>query len=128
MEMLLLLLWRHLEYYAEPGNMSSPPVRTSVTNAMRLLATSSPEQFREEIIMKLNPLLQRISSLEIVSCRISSFQLTADNALKDQDSLGKDWQSNQAYIEIMSRRLRDSVGLLIEGPTDEYGTAGLNIT
>ncbi|KAF9445985.1 hypothetical protein P691DRAFT_777187 [Macrolepiota fuliginosa MF-IS2] len=101
LEMLLLLLWRHLEYYVESGNMGNPPARTSLTNAMRLLATSSPDQFREEIAMKLNPLLQRISSLEI-----------------DQESLGKDWQSNQAYIQIMSRRLRDSAGLLIEGPTN----------
>lgn len=66
--MLLLLLWRHLDYYTEPGNMSTPPARTSILNAMRLLAATSPEQFREEVVMRLNPLLQRISSLEIVSC------------------------------------------------------------
>ncbi|KAF5345807.1 hypothetical protein D9756_010889 [Leucocoprinus leucothites] len=102
LEMSLLLLWRHLEYYGEPGNMGNPPARTSVTNAMRLLATSSPDQFREEVAMKLGPLIQRISSLEI-----------------DQELLGRDWQSNQAYIEIMTRRLRDSAGLLIEGPKDE---------
>lgn len=64
--MLLLLLWRHLEYYAEPGSMSNPPTRTSITNAMRLLATSSPEQLRQEVATKLGPILQRISSLEIV--------------------------------------------------------------
>ncbi|KXN92702.1 hypothetical protein AN958_06980 [Leucoagaricus sp. SymC.cos] len=102
LEMLLLLLWRHLEYYAEPGNMKNPRARTSITNAMRLLATSSPEQFREEVSTRIGPLLQRISALEI-----------------DEESLGRDWQSNQAYIEIMSRRLRDSAGLLIEDPTEE---------
>ncbi|KAF7759783.1 hypothetical protein Agabi119p4_11478 [Agaricus bisporus var. burnettii] len=107
LEILLLLLWRHLDYYTEPGNMSTPPARTSILNAMRLLATTSPEQFREEVVMRLNPLLQRISSLEI-----------------DQESLGKEWQSNKAYIETMSRRLRESAGLLIEGPAEDHGTDG----
>jgi hypothetical protein len=118
--MLLLLLWRHLEYYAEPKNMNNPPAQTSITNAMRLLATMSPEQFREEITINLGPLLQRIVTLDIVGVTPPSrIWLTAE-AYQDQDSMSGDWQSNRAYIEIMSRRLRDSTGLLIEGPKDEW--------
>lgn len=67
-EMLLLLLWRHLEYYANPQSMSNPPEQA--TSVVRLPAISNQNEFREEVKKRLNPLLQRISSLEFVSSLI----------------------------------------------------------
>ncbi|EDR09684.1 uncharacterized protein LACBIDRAFT_319020 [Laccaria bicolor S238N-H82] len=93
-EMLLLLIWRHLEYYSQPRYMNAMPVKVSVSNAMRLLATAEPEAFRAEMGAKLAPALERLASLDL-----------------DYESFGQDWQGNQGYIEIMCRRLRDSAGL-----------------
>ncbi|TFK37612.1 nucleoporin Nup186/Nup192/Nup205 [Crucibulum laeve] len=101
-EMLLLLIWRHLDYYAEPRHMNTPPARASLTNAMRLLATTEPETFRAEVATKLAPALQRLSLLDL-----------------NHESLGKDWQVNQAYIEIMCRRLRDSASLHDESTMED---------
>jgi nuclear pore complex protein Nup205 len=94
LEMLLLLIWRHLEYYAEPSHMNMPPVKATVTNAMRLLATSEPDVFRQEVGVKIQPALQRLAGIEL-----------------DSVAFGHDWQDNQGYIQIMTRRLRDSAGL-----------------
>ncbi|PPQ70405.1 hypothetical protein CVT25_000888 [Psilocybe cyanescens] len=94
LEMLLLLIWRHLEYYAEPRNMNMPPAKATITNAMRLLATSEPEVFRADVGTKIQPALQRLATLEL-----------------DEASFGRDWRDNQGYIQIMCRRLRDSAGL-----------------
>ncbi|KAF9006925.1 nucleoporin Nup186/Nup192/Nup205 [Cyathus striatus] len=93
-EMLLLLIWRHLEYYSEPRNMNTPPVKASLSNVMRLLATSEPEAFCADVGQKIAPVLQRLGSFEL-----------------DVESVGKDWKSHQAYIEVMCRRLRDTAGL-----------------
>lgn len=68
LEMLLLIIWRHLEYYAEPRHMGMPPAKATIINAMRLLATSEPDVFRSEVAAKIQPLLQRLSTLDLVSC------------------------------------------------------------
>lgn len=65
-EMLLLLIWRHLQYYSEPKNMNMPPAKSSIANAMRLLATTDPNTFRTEVGTKLQPVLNRLSGLELV--------------------------------------------------------------
>lgn len=72
LEMLLLLIWRHVDYYAEPNHMNMPPVKATITNAMRLLATSEPDVFRQEVSVKIQPVLQRLDGLELV-CYLSFF-------------------------------------------------------
>ncbi|PPQ71980.1 hypothetical protein CVT26_007136 [Gymnopilus dilepis] len=104
LEMLLLLVWRHVEYYAEPRHMNMPPAKATITNAMRLLATAEPEVFRAEVASKIRPALQRLSSLDL-----------------DAETFGREWQDNQGYLQIMCRRLRDSVGLLDEGSPSAGG-------
>ena len=47
--------------------MNMPPVKATITNAMRLLATSEPEVFRQEVGAKIQPALQRLAGLELVS-------------------------------------------------------------
>ena len=64
--MLLLLIWRHLEYYAQPRYMNALPVKVSVSNAMRLLATAEPEAFRADMGARLAPALERLVSLDLV--------------------------------------------------------------
>jgi hypothetical protein len=66
LEMLLLLIWRHIEYYAEPRHMNMPPAKTTVANAMRLLATSEPEVFQADVRQKIAPSLQKLEFLEFV--------------------------------------------------------------
>jgi len=50
--------------------------------------------FRPEVGVKIQPALQRLAGIEL-----------------DSVALGHDWQDNQGYIQIMTRRLRDSAGL-----------------
>ncbi|KAJ6619045.1 nucleoporin Nup186/Nup192/Nup205 [Mycena sp. CBHHK59/15] len=92
MEMVLLLLWRHLVYYAEGHHARSPPAAGTV-HPMRFLSTPEPAAFRADVAKRLVPALQRLAALDLV-----------------QD--GKDWRASQGYVEIMSRRLRDSAGIL----------------
>lgn len=63
LEMMLLLLWRHLEYYATPQHMQIPPTKTTIANAMRLLATSEPAAFKGEITQRMAPTLAKLSVL-----------------------------------------------------------------
>ena len=72
LEMLLLLIWRHVEYYAEPQHMNMPPAKTTVANAMRLLATSEPQVFQAEVRQKIAPSLQRLQFLDLV-CIFTQF-------------------------------------------------------
>ncbi|KAF7320904.1 Nucleoporin [Mycena chlorophos] len=101
-EMLLLLLWRHVLYYAEGGvpaaNTASAgngglKASTATAYALRFLAAPDPETFRAEIGARLAPVLGRLAGLE----------------------LNGEWlRGSAAYVEIMSRRLRDSVGIMEE--------------
>lgn len=100
-EMLLLLIWRHIEYYSDPENASRETWKGSLTTsqtmntALRFLATPpEPGAFREEVGKRLSPILQRLALLNV-----------------DYESLGDDWRASQAYIEIMCRRLKDGAGL-----------------
>ena len=110
---MLILLWRHLEHYAGPKNMNMPPAKASVANAMRLLQTADPISFRNETGIKLAPILQKLSSVDMVRLLLS--KLTPDTQYLFQGSAFSDsrsWQESRGYIEIMCRRLRDTAGLL----------------
>jgi len=92
--MLLLLLWRHLVYYYEGHHINNPDLRTSTSHAIRSLSSHDAETFRSEAGVRLAPALQRLSALDL-----------------SEDTIGSEWRSNKGYIEIMCRRLRDTVGL-----------------
>lgn len=112
--MLLLLLWRHLEYYSDDSNAHNPNVSSATSHAMRFLATPDPEVFREEVGKRLGPTLQRLESLELVRLALVCFQLDGQltiHCFQDSDALGDDWQASERYLEIMCRRLEDSAGL-----------------
>ena len=43
-----------------------PPAKTTVANAMRLLATSEPEVFQADVRQKIAPSLQKLEFLDLV--------------------------------------------------------------
>nr|GAT50944.1 predicted protein [Mycena chlorophos] len=76
---------------ASAGNGSK--ASTATAYALRFLAAPDPETFRAEIGARLAPVLGRLAGLE----------------------LNGEWlRGSAAYVEIMSRRLRDSVGIMEE--------------
>ncbi|KAJ7058139.1 nucleoporin Nup186/Nup192/Nup205 [Mycena amicta] len=94
-EMILLLLWRHVVYYATshslPASTLGANLKASTTYALRFLSPPDPETFRTDVAKRLTPVLLRLAGLE----------------------LGGEWlRGSAAYVEIMSRRLRDSAGIL----------------
>ncbi|KAJ7279033.1 hypothetical protein C8J57DRAFT_1434189 [Mycena rebaudengoi] len=101
MEMVLLLLWRHLVYYAEGHHANNPPAnaKASTMHAMRFLSTPEPEAFRLDVAKRLVPTLQRLAAIDLAN-------------VQDSKALGAEWRASQGYVEIMSRRLRDSAGIL----------------
>jgi hypothetical protein len=66
LEMLLLLLWRHLVYYSEGHHINNPDLKASTSHAMRFLTSPDADTFRSEAGIKLTPALQRLSSLDLV--------------------------------------------------------------
>ncbi|KAJ7620549.1 nucleoporin Nup186/Nup192/Nup205 [Mycena polygramma] len=101
LEMVLLLLWRHLVYYAEGQHMNAPNppppstiLRGSTAHALRLLSPPEPEAFRADVAQRLGPVLSRLAGLD----------------------LSGEWlRASAGYVEIMGRRLRDSAGILDDG-------------
>ncbi|EIW76673.1 hypothetical protein CONPUDRAFT_92653 [Coniophora puteana RWD-64-598 SS2] len=91
-EMLLLLLWRHLISYCERNSPSTPNFRLSIST--RLASAPEPEVFKSDAGKRIAAPLQKVASLD----------LTPQTA-------GPNWESYQGFLEIMSRRLRDTVGL-----------------
>lgn len=65
-EMLLLLLWRHLTYYSEGRHINNAELKTSASHAMRFLSSPDADTFSSEVGTRLAPVLQRLSSLELV--------------------------------------------------------------
>ncbi|KZT05221.1 uncharacterized protein LAESUDRAFT_702393 [Laetiporus sulphureus 93-53] len=98
MEMMLLLLWRHLAYYCEGQHLETSEKHSSKLYAMRLTIPADVEALTAEAARKLLPVLERLRGLDL-----------------SEETLGKDWQSYRSYIEIMTRRMKDTIGVT-EGP------------
>lgn len=74
-EMLLLLLWRHVSYFAEGRHINNPSLKTTTAGVMRHLpAAADEETFRMEAAKKLAPALTRLSILDLV--RVSDIYYT----------------------------------------------------
>ncbi|KAJ7778502.1 nucleoporin Nup186/Nup192/Nup205 [Mycena metata] len=103
LEMVLLLLWRHLVYYAEGQHLSSPnppnnnnaSLKSSTAHPLRFLSPPEPEAFRADIARRLAPVLGRLATLDL--------------------GVGVGEKASAGYVEIMGRRLRDSAGILDGG-------------
>ena len=114
LEILLLLLWRHLQYYTEAKPAGSQ-IRASTPHITRLVTSMDAESFRVEVPRKLSVLLQRLDALDVVIVVRTLRETCADPDLWRQTSgsLAEDgdWRFNRAYIETLCRRLRETTGL-----------------
>ena len=70
-EMLLLLLWRHIGHYSESDSQNPKTLGLGASSlggsAMRFLAAPKPENLRLEVGKKLQPSLERLQVLVVVS-------------------------------------------------------------
>ena len=114
LEILLLLLWRHLQYYTEARPAGSQ-IQASTPHITRLVTSMDSESFKAEVPRKLSALLQRLDALNVVIVICMSRDIHADVDLLGQstESLAEngDWRFNRAYIETICRRLRETTGL-----------------
>ncbi|KAI0944532.1 hypothetical protein AcW1_002214 [Taiwanofungus camphoratus] len=94
LEMLLLLLWRHLVFYSEGRHVNNPDLKGSISHTLRFASSPDVDTLKSEAARKLAPVLQRLQALELT-----------------EETLGRDWHSYENYVEIMSRRLKDMAGL-----------------
>jgi nuclear pore complex protein Nup205 len=63
MEVLLLILWRHLSYYLDGYQ---PNVLKDSTRVIQCMDIPDPTKIRSDIGKKLEPILQRLSTMDIV--------------------------------------------------------------
>lgn len=114
LEILLLLLWRHLQYYIEARPTGSQ-IQASTPHITRLVTSMDAESFRTEVPRKLSALLQRLDALKVVNLTHTSRDTHTDVDLLGQntESLAEngDWRFNRAYIETICRRIRETTGL-----------------
>lgn len=124
LEILLLLLWRHLQYYTEARPTESQ-IRASTPHIMRLVTSIDAESFRTDVPRKLSTLLQRLDVLDVVIIIHLSQKShpNVDIPRKNTESLTEngDWKFNRAYIETMCKRLRETAGL--REPEDDRQSA-----
>jgi hypothetical protein len=67
------------------------------------------EAFRKEAAKRLSHILHRLGQLNLAS--LDPTRTTGNHVAVEQDYK---WRESQAYIEIMSRRIRETVGLQVE--------------
>ncbi|KAF8272691.1 nucleoporin Nup186/Nup192/Nup205 [Lactarius quietus] len=92
-EMVLLLLWRHITYYCESRHVNNPTMKASTAAVLRSVPQPfDSEVFREEGAKRLAQALHQLNGL----------------------SFDHKWRESQVYIEILTRRIRESVGLRLE--------------
>jgi nuclear pore complex protein Nup205 len=114
LEILLLLLWRHLQYYTEVRPAGSL-IQASTPHITRLVTSMDAGSFRADVPGRLSTLLQRLDALDVVITIYTSHHTHADVDPLSQNtgSLTEngDWRFNRAYIEMICKRLRETTGL-----------------
>jgi nuclear pore complex protein Nup205 len=114
LEILLLLLWRHLQYYTE-ARAAGSQIQASTPHITRLVTSMDTESFKAEAPRKLSALLQRLDALDVVITIHTSRHAQADvgQLRQNTESLVEngDWRFNRVYIETICRQLRETTGL-----------------
>ena len=67
LEMLLLLLWRHLAFYLEGKHVNNPDLRGPIAHTMRLASSPDVDTLRAETQRRLVPVLSALAALDLVS-------------------------------------------------------------
>ena len=70
LEMLLLLLWRHLAFYLDGRHINNPDLKGSIAHTMRFASSPDVDTLRAEAQRRLAPVLGALQGLDLVSCRI----------------------------------------------------------
>jgi len=95
-EMLLLLIWRHIAYYAEGRAPKAPSMDMQKSqlrsSTMRFLIVPSTLSFQQEAAQALTGVLEKVEALQL-----------------SEDLVGQGWKSSQSYIEVMCRRIREAL-------------------
>ncbi|KAI0744751.1 nucleoporin Nup186/Nup192/Nup205 [Earliella scabrosa] len=94
LEMLLLLLWRHLAFYLDGRHINNPDLKGSIAHTMRFASSPDVDTLRAEAQRRLALVLGALQGLDL-----------------DEETLGSDWRSYESYRTIMARRLADTAGL-----------------
>ncbi|EJF60131.1 hypothetical protein DICSQDRAFT_171358 [Dichomitus squalens LYAD-421 SS1] len=94
LEMLLLLLWRHLAFYLEGKHINNPDLKGAIAHTMRLASSPDVDTLRTEVQRRLVPVLSALQSLDL-----------------SEETLGAEWRSYESYRTVMARRLADTAGL-----------------
>ena len=85
-------------------------MKTSTTVVLRSVPQPNDgATFREDAAKRLSHILNRLAQLDLVSLDLST---TGHHVTGEQDYKRRE---SQAYIEIMSRRIRETVGLQMGG-------------
>ena len=107
--MVLLLLWRHITYYSDSLHVNNPNLKVSTTAVLRSVPQPSDgASFREDAAKRLPHALNQLVLLNLAS---PQFTRTGGQVTAEQDYK---WRESQVYIETMSRRIRDTIGLQVE--------------
>ncbi len=109
LEMVLLLLWRHVAYFCDSLHVNNPNMKVSTVAVLRSVPRPNDgAAFREDAAKRLSHVLNQLVQLNLASPQLvrRGPHVTAEQDYK--------WRESQAYIEIMSRRIRDAIGLQAE--------------
>ena len=110
LEMALLLLWRHIAYYCDSLHVNNPNMKVSTAAVLRSVPQPNESAaFREEAAKRLSHVLNQLGQLNLVSHQLARIGC---HITTEQDHK---WRESHVYIETMSRRIRDTVGLQVEG-------------
>ncbi|KAI0830134.1 nucleoporin Nup186/Nup192/Nup205 [Trametes gibbosa] len=111
LEMLLLLLWRHLVFYAEGRHVNNPDLKGSIAHTMRFASSPDTDTLQAEAQRRLMRPLRALEELDIT-----------------EETVGDGWRSYDSYRTIMVRRLADAVGLEAEPEGREGDQNGSSLT
>lgn len=107
--MVLLLVWRHVAYFCDSLHVNNPNMKVSTAAVLRSVPQSNDgAAFREDAAKRLSHVLNQLVQLNLVGHQLagSGCHITTEQDYK--------WRESQAYIETMSRRIRDTIGLQVE--------------
>lgn len=65
LEMLLLLLWRHLEFYCEGRHINNPDLKGSISHTMRFASSPDVETLKMEVAKKVVSAFHRLENLDL---------------------------------------------------------------
>lgn len=66
LEMLLLLLWRHLDFYCEGRHINNPDLKGSISHTMRFASSPDVETLKMEVAKKVVLAFHRLENIDLV--------------------------------------------------------------